>query len=399
MPIKYRYTAVDNSGNTIIDTISADSTEHLLAQIHSKKLFCLEYEELGSNVQSAGKLNIKSLVIFCRQLGTMLTSGIPISQALHMIQDKVDNNRAKKVLSKLYEDVQKGNSLSIAMQLQPGMFPNLLVNMIIAGEAGGSLDASMNRMADHFDKEHKLHNKIRTAMIYPIILSVISVSVVLMLVTFVLPTITSMFEPDKMPWSTKILLGFSNFLTTRWYIVLIGLLVIILGGKLLLDTPAIRYEFDRAKLTLPIIGKLNRTIYSARCARSFASLYMSGVQALDMIEITSKVLGNSYLNQRFEEVITAVSRGEFISTAIAETKSFDPMLSSMLYIGEESGSLGDILLKTADYFDGEAETALASMIGLMEPAMLIVLGIIIAFIIISIMQPIFQMYDSVGTAG
>jgi len=316
-----------------------------------------------------------------------------------MIQDKVDNARAKKVFSKLYEDVQKGNSLSIAMQLQPGMFPNLLVNMIIAGEAGGTLDASMNRMADHFDKEHKLSNKIRTAMIYPVILSVISVAVVLMLVTFVLPTITSMFEPDKMPWTTKILLGFSNFLTTRWYIVLIALLVIFVGGKLMLSTPAIRYEFDRAKLTLPVIGKLNRTIYSARCARSFASLYMSGVQALDMIEITSKVLGNTYLSQRFEEVITAVSRGEFISTAIADTKSFDPMLSSMLYIGEESGSLGDILLKTADYFDGEAETALASLIGLMEPAMLIVLGIIIAFIVISIMQPIFQMYDSVGTAG
>jgi type IV pilus assembly protein PilC len=396
--MKFRYTAVDNSGNTVIETINADSAEHLLSQIHSKKLFCLEYEEVGGNSAVASKLNIKSLVIFCRQLGTMLTSGIPISQALHMIQEKVDNLRAKKVFSQLYEDVQKGNSLSIAMQLQPGMFPSLLVNMILAGEAGGTLDSSMNRMADHFDKENKLQNKIRTAMIYPVILSVISVAVVLMLVTFVLPTITSMFDTTELPWTTQIIMGFSDFLIERWYIVLIVLIGGIVGGRLLLNLPAVRYEVDRMKLELPIIGKLNRTIYSARCARTFASLYMSGIQALDMIEITSKVLGNSYLSHRFDEVITAVSRGEFISTAIADTQSFDPMLSSMLYIGEESGSLGDILLKTADYFDGEAETALASLIGLLEPAMLVILGIIIAFIVISIMQPIFQMYDSVGTA-
>jgi type IV pilus assembly protein PilC len=220
----------------------------------------------------------------------------------------------------------------------------------------------------------------------------------LMLVTFVLPTITSMFDTTELPWTTQIIMGFSDFLIERWYIVLIVLIGGIVGGRLLLNLPAVRYEVDRMKLELPIIGKLNRTIYSARCARTFASLYMSGIQALDMIEITSKVLGNSYLSHRFDEVITAVSRGEFISTAIADTQSFDPMLSSMLYIGEESGSLGDILLKTADYFDGEAETALASLIGLLEPAMLVILGIIIAFIVISIMQPIFQMYDSVGTA-
>jgi type IV pilus assembly protein PilC len=147
---------------------------------------------------------------------------------------------------------------------------------------------------------------------------------------------------------------------------------------------------------MPIIGKLNRTIYSARCARTFASLYLSGVQALDMIEITGKVLGNTFLVRRFDEVITQVSRGEYISKAIANTGAFDPMLSSMLFIGEESGSLGDILSKTADYFDGESETALQRMVALIEPAMLVIMGVIIAFIVISIMQPIFTMYNSVG---
>ena len=396
MPSKFRFTAVDVSGNSVNDTLTADSPGHLMAQIHAKKLFCLEYEELGLNNAVASKLKLKSLVIFCRQLGTMLNAGIPISQALKMIQDKADSPRSRKVFSQLYEDVQKGNSLSLAMQLQPGMFPSLLVNMILAGEAGGTLDSAMNRMADHFDKEMKLSNKVKAALVYPIILSVLAVSVVLILVTFVLPTITNMFPKEDMPATTRVLLSFSDFVINRWYLIVIFLIVFFVGGRFALRIPSIKYEVDRMMLSMPIIGKLNRTIYSARCARTFASLYLSGVQAIDMIEITGKVLGNTFLVRRFDEVISLVSRGEFISKAISNTESFDPMLGSMLYIGEESGSLGDILLKTADYFDGESETALQRMVALIEPIMLVVMGIIIAFVVISIMQPIFTMYNSVG---
>jgi type IV pilus assembly protein PilC len=396
MPSKFRFTAVDASGNTVNDTLAADSPEHLLSQIHLKGLFCMNYEEINVNNVSVTKLKLKSLVIFCRQLGTMLNAGIPISQSLHNIQDKADSPRTRKVFAQLYEDVQKGNSLSIAMQLQTGMFPSLLVNMILAGEAGGTLDASMNRMADHFDKEMKLSNKIKAALVYPIILSVLAISVVLVLVTFVLPTITNMFPAEDMPATTKVLLAFSGFVIHQWYIILIALVVLIVGGRFALRMPDVKYEIDRFLLTMPIIGKLNRTIYSARCARTFASLYLSGVQALDMIEITGKVLGNTFLVRRFDEVISQVSRGEYISKAIANTGAFDPMLSSMLFIGEESGSLGDILSKTADYFDGESETALQRMVALIEPAMLVIMGVIIAFIVISIMQPIFTMYNSVG---
>lgn len=396
MPSKFRFTAIDASGNTLTDTLNAESPEHLMAQIHAKSLFCLGYEELGVNTVTVSKLRLKSLVIFCRQLGTMLNAGIPISQSLHNIQDKADSPKARKVFSQLYEDVQKGNSLSIAMQLQPGMFPSLLINMILAGEAGGTLDTSMNRMADHFDKEMKLSNKIKAALVYPIILSILAISVVLLLVTFVLPTITNMFPAEQMPATTKVLLAFSAFVTHQWYLLILGLVILVVGGRLVLRLPDVRYEVDRILLTMPIIGKLNRTIYSARCARTFASLYLSGVQALDMIEITGKVLGNTFLVRRFDEVIQAVSRGEYISKAIENTESFDPMLSSMLFIGEESGSLGDILLKTADYFDGESETALQRMVALIEPLMLVIMGIIIAFIVISIMQPIFTMYNSVG---
>lgn len=392
----YRYVAVDINGKQIKDVMNVESPEHLMAEIKGKSLYCVSYEEIPEMETKTGKLKLKSLVVFCRQLGTMLTAGIPVTQALDMIQSKADSKKAKKVFANVYEEVQKGNSLSHAMQLQEGLFPSLLVNMVMAGEAGGTLDISVARMADHFDKEHKLNNKVKGAMTYPIILLVVALLVVLVLVTFVLPTITQMFDEKSMPWTTKILLAFSGFVIHQWWVIILFVIGMVLLIRYLLRMPSFRLWFDKLILFMPIIGKLNQTIYSARCARTFASLYLSGVPALDMLMITGKVLNNKYLEKMFEDVIAGVSRGEFISTAIAQTMAFDPMLSSMIFIGEEAGALGDILSKTADYFDNESDAAIARMVALMEPAMIVVLGVIVAFIVVSIMQPMFAVYDTIG---
>jgi len=392
----YRYVAVDINGKQIKDVMNVESPEHLMAEIKGKSLYCVSYEEIPEMETKTGKLKLKSLVVFCRQLGTMLTAGIPVTQALDMIQSKADSKKAKKVFANVYEEVQKGNSLSHAMQLQEGLFPSLLVNMVMAGEAGGTLDISVARMADHFDKEHKLNNKVKGAMTYPIILLVVALVVVLILVTFVLPTITQMFDENTMPWTTKILLAFSGFVIHQWWVIVLFVIGTVILIRYLMRMPSFRLWFDKLILFMPIIGKLNQTIYSARCARTFASLYLSGVPALDMLMITGKVLNNKYLEKMFEDVIAGVSRGEFISTAIAQTMAFDPMLSSMIFIGEEAGALGDILSKTADYFDNESDAAIARMVALMEPAMIVVLGVIVAFIVVSIMQPMFAVYDTIG---
>jgi len=392
----YRYIAVDINGKQIKDVMNVESPEHLMAEIKGKSLYCVSYEEIPEMETKTGKLKLKSLVVFCRQLGTMLTAGIPVTQALDMIQSKADSKKAKKVFANVYEEVQKGNSLSHAMQLQEGLFPSLLVNMVMAGEAGGTLDISVARMADHFDKEHKLNNKVKGAMTYPIILLVVALLVVLILVTFVLPTITQMFDENTMPWTTKILLAFSGFVIHQWWVIVLFVIGSVMLIRYLMRMPSFRLWFDKMILFMPIIGKLNQTIYSARCARTFASLYLSGVPALDMLMITGKVLNNKYLEKMFEDVIAGVSRGEFISTAIAQTMAFDPMLSSMIFIGEEAGALGDILSKTADYFDNESDAAIARMVALMEPAMIVVLGVIVAFIVVSIMQPMFAVYDTIG---
>lgn len=392
----YHITAVDSSGKTIEDIIAAEDTQELSQIVKSKSLYLLEFKEGISTSETISKLNIKSIVVFCRQLGTMVGSGIPIVQALDMLQSRAVNRKARQIFRNIYEEVQKGNSLSKAMQLQKGAFPELLTNMVLAGELGGTLDKSLGRMSVHYEKEQKLSNKVRSASIYPAILGIVSVVVILMLVTFVLPTITSMFPAENIPWTTQIILGFSNFLTTNWVAIIVIILFSIISIRLLLNVRTVRVQFDKLKLLLPIFGPLNQTIYSARCARALASLYASGVQTIEMLETTSRVLNNAYLEDAFIDVITDVSKGEYISKAISATGSFDPMLSSMIFIGEESGSLGEILNSTADYFDDEADAALQRMIAMFEPIMLIVLGVIIGFIVVSIIQPIFTMYESIG---
>lgn len=392
----YYVTAVDNRGKTVSEIIMAENNLEVVQIVKNKQLYLLDYKETKSESESITKLKMKSLVIFCRQLGTMVTSGIPIMQSLDMLQSKADNAKTKKIFRNIYEEVQKGNSLSDAMKLQKGAFPDLLLNMIMAGELGGTLDKSLSRMSEHYEKEARLANKIKSASIYPIILAVVSVTVVLLLVMFVLPSITAMFNPEDMPFSTRIMLGASNFLLDNWIAIFAVVVGTVVSLRMALKVRSIRVRFDKFKLFMPVLGKLVQTIYSARCARAFASLYSSGVQTLDMIETTSKVLGNAYLEDMFRDVMTSVSQGDLISRSIANTGSFDPMLSSMIYIGEESGSLGELLNSTADYFDNEADSAIQRMVSMIEPIMIIVLGIVIGFIVLSIIQPIFSMYGAIG---
>jgi len=386
-------TRVGKRSNSIY---SAATLDDLKKTMKEKDLYLIDYKEVNPKEVMGKKLNTKNLVVFSRQLSTMIAAGIPIIQALDMLQSKADNKRSKDIFRNIFENVQKGNSLSDSMMAQRGAFPDLLTNMVKAGEIGGTLDQSLFRMSNHYEKEAKLASKIKSASIYPAILATISVIVVLLLVTFVLPTITAMFDQSLMPASTKFILAISHFILDNWIFLIVGFFMSIFIIRILLKVRSVKIEVDKLKLRLPIFGKLNRTVYSARCARAFSSLYSSGVQTLEMIEITGKVLNNTYLEEKFSNVLESVSRGDLISQAIERTEEFDKMLSSMIFIGEESGSLGDILSSTADYFDNEADAALQRMVAMIEPIMIVVLGVVIGFIVISIMQPIFTMYGSVG---
>ena len=224
----------------------------------------------------------------------------------------------------------------------------------------------------------------------------ISLAVVLILVVFVLPGVTANFAQTDMPFTTKILYAFSNFLINYWILIMVALIALVLLSKVLYDTPSVKLKLHNKMLHVPVMGPLIQTIFSARIARSFSSLYSQGVSTLDTIDLTAGVLSNSYLESRLMEAKKNVSSGMNLSTAISEIEELDPMLSSMLLVGEETGSLDVVLTKIADYFDNEADIAINTLIGYIEPVMIVTMGITIGFIVISIIQPIFQMYESVG---
>jgi type IV pilus assembly protein PilC len=282
------------------------------------------------------------------------------------------------------------------MRKQGGSFPDILINMVVAGEIGGTLERSLLLMSAHFEKEQKLKNKIKGASTYPIILAIIATAVVILLMTFVLPTLTQMFDPGTLPPLTSFVMGISHFLTNYWFIYIPALIIMVFGSAALLRLPPVRLKYDQFILRMPVIGPLNQTIYSARCARSFASLYLSGIQTIPMIQSTAQILGNTYIEGLFDEVVLRVSHGEVISQALEDMGVFDPMLCSMVNVGEETGALGDILIRTADYFDEEADTALTKMVALVEPIMLVVMGVVIGVIVVSVIQPMFGIYDQIG---
>ena len=389
----YKVSMIDKTGKTIKDTFPAENEQELLSKIKDMGHYLLTYEEVAYQERFGTRLKLNSLVVFTYQLSAMLSAGVNIIDALRMIQTKASSDRERRIYRNLYEEVQKGNSLSAAMMDQNGAFDHLLISMVKSGESSGSLDQVLSTMADQYDREKKMNQKLKAASIYPLVLFIVSIVVVLLLVTFVLPGIMSSFPDAEVPLLTKILMAISNFILTKWYLVIAMVFGIGFTIYVLMNTRATRIAIDRTLLRIPKVGGMLKTVYSARCARSFASLYGHGVPALEMIELSGSVLGNRYLEDEFNQVYISVSRGELISNSIDEVGEFDPMLSAMISVGEETGDLESILDKTAAYFDQESEAALTRLVGFIEPIMIIWMGIMVGLIVISILQPMFGVYE------
>lgn len=393
--ISYKVKMINNLGKTVTEVIPADNEMALFAIVKERGNYLVDFEEVSQTSHSRMKLKLNSLVVFSYQLSAMLSAGINVIDALRMIQNRIGNEKERRIYRSLYEEVQKGNSLSVAMMEQQGAFDDMMISMVKSGEFSGSLDEVLQTMSNQYERDKKIKQKMRTASVYPLVLFVVSIIVVLILVAFVLPGIMASFPVEETPFLTKILIGMSNFILDKWYILLIAVAGLAALVFLIMYTPSSRLVVDRLLLKIPVVGKLLRTVYSARCARSFASLYSHGVNALEMIELTSRVMGNTYLESEFEKVYVSVSRGELISNSIDEIEEFDPMLAAMINVGEETGDLEGILKRTADYFDLEAEAALTSLVGLVEPVMIVWMGIIIGLIVVSILQPMFTMYSNI----
>ena len=394
---KFSYTAKDVRGIQSKGVIVASDEKEFMAKMREKGLFVITSKESDSNdAKTTHKFNTKELAFNCRQLSAMLSSGLTLVKALDILCREQEKESAKVIWRDVYENVQKGESFSASLEMHEGAFPQFLTSMVSAGESSGSLDVIMKRMSDHYAKENKLHNVIKGAMVYPVILLVLTVVIVIGLFAFIMPTFLEMYEnPEDMPPLTRALEAISNFITKRWYVLIIVTLLLIFGIIYALKVPSLRLKIDRMLIKGPGFGPLIVKVYTGRFSRTLSSLYSSGIPMVECLERSSAILGNSYIDQCFENVIDEVKQGETLSSAIQRTEIFDSMFCSIIYVGEESGALDDILEKTSDYYEEESESAIQRLVGMLEPVLIIVLGVVIGLVVAGVYPALYGSFDSI----
>jgi type IV pilus assembly protein PilC len=395
---KFKYRVMNSDGGKIEGSYEADSREEVIDYISSNGYYPLMVNEVVESANIEFKINkkvkLKDLSIFCRQFYTMLNAGVPILTCLDILSGQIENAKLKEATKGIQEEVEKGGVLSDAMKKHVDVFPELLVSLVASGEASGNLDAIMLRMATHYEKENKINNKVKSAMIYPMVLSFVAVGAVVFILTYVMPTFMGIFEESgtTLPWSTKLLLGLSTGIKNNWFIIMVVLLLVITGTNIYLKTDQGILISSKLKLKIPVIKKLNEMIIVSRFTRTLSTLIASGLPLIDSIEIVAGVAGNKIAEQALMKIKDKVMRGESLYSSMKESEVFPPMLYSMVKIGEDTGSLDDILNKTADFYDEELENTIQTSVALIEPLLILVMGLVIGFIVISIMLPMFDSY-------
>ena len=396
---KFKYKAMKNDGTKTTGEYEANSRDDVMEMITSNCYYPLKVEEVieSTTINIHKKIKVKEISIFCRQMYTMLDAGVPLINALNLMSTQVTNKHLVEIVKELEEDVRKGEMLSNSMRKFPEAFPTLLTSMVESGEASGNLDEMFLRMSTHFEKENKINNKVKAAMIYPIILAIVGVAALIVVMTFVMPTFVSLFESSdaKLPAATRFLIGLSSFMGNH-FIMVIGILVAIVVGVVLYSkTESGIYFFAKLKISFPLIKDLNRKMIVSRFTRTLSTLLASGVSLVESLPIVSAVLNNVIAEDEVLKIRERVVKGEGLSTPIEDCELFPPMLSSMVRIGEESGALDDMLNKTADFYDEEVEQAIQTLTSMLEPIMIIIMGLVIGFMVIALMLPLYGSYDLV----
>lgn len=398
----FKYKAINSEGQRIEGSQSADSESQIREMLLSNQYYPLSIEKENSKSKKSfsfnSKVKLKDIAVFCRQFYVMLDSGLSIGKALNILIEQCEKPKLREALIGVNGELKRGETLASSMRKRKDVFPNLLTSMIDAGERSGNLDIILKRMAEYYEKETKIRGKIKSAMIYPIVLGVVAIIAITFILTFVMPTFVQMFEENNvdLPMSTKMVLGTSKMLGKYGIIIfLILVTAIILLGKYLKSEEG-QYKLSSINLKIPVIKKLTQKIIVSRFTRTIGIVSSSGMSLVTSIEIVASVVGNKIAERELLKVKEMVLKGEGLGDSIMNIKIFPPMLASMVKIGEEAGSLDSILDKTADFYDDELEREIKTATALIEPSMIVLMGIIIGFLLISILTPMFKMYNSIS---
>lgn len=399
---EYICTVKDVSGKTIKKYKAKSIDEAALAkQLKANGLFLVDFQRVEARKDIVGgnkiKLSLKDIAMFSRQLSAMLEAGVTLVKALNILYLQMEKKNVKESIKRLYESVQKGDQLSDALKKQTGVYPEIMISMVEAGEASGRLDSVIAKVADTFEKDVRLRNKIKSSMMYPIILAVLCVAVVLILVMKVLPVFMTMFTDDMvLPLPTKILLAFSDILTGYWYIIIFVIVTIVFIVRVYVSTEDGKRKWHALLMRLPAIGKTITKISAVRFARTLGTLLSSGMTLIQSLEIVIKVVGNRVVMDGLEVTKEDIRKGMPLSQSLRKANILPPMIYSMIGIGEESGTIEAMLDKTAEYYDDEVDNAISKLVALLEPALIVLMAAVVGFIIIAIMLPIFEIYQSIG---
>lgn len=393
----FRYTAKDIDGRTVRGTMEAADYDALYAQLLEQGLYPQRVTGRGAD-RRPRTLRPQELSDLCRQLSTLLASGVSLVRALTIIsQDEGISAGLRRVYESVLSEVRKGSSLSDALEAQQ-VFPALMLGMIRAGEGSGRLDRVAERLAVHYEKAHQMNQQVKSALMYPMILAVLSVAVVI--VTFVLPQFSDLFSTmDSLPAVTLALMAFSDFMVTKWYLLLLGLAALAAALRALWRVPSVRLALDRGKLTMPVFGRLHRIICTARFARTISSLYASGLPIITALQTARDTIGNAYIVSQFDAVLAQVRSGVSLSAALESVDGFQRKLCSSIAVGEETGQLDSMLDSIADSMEYDAQQASRRMMTILEPMLIVLMAGVVGFIIIAVMAPIIGSYSAIEGTG
>lgn len=403
MPV-YEYKALDVKGKTTSGIIDAESSLVARQKLRASKTFPVSIKEVSHTVTKKEPRSLfiskyfkrvrpSEVSIMTRQLATIVGAGFPLVSALDTLIPQTRSKSFKKIIAKIKESIVEGNSFARSLSLYPGTFSSLYVNMVRAGESSGALEIVLERLADITEKQQALKHRITTAMTYPVLMTCIGALVLFILLTYIVPSITLIFSDmgHALPAPTLFLISISTFLKKYWWIILIlmtGILIALNGMK---KTEKGRYFYDKIKLFLPGFGLLAKKLVAARFARTLGSLLENGVSMLPALEITKNIAGNKLISNIIEDASKEVGKGQPLGSALAKGKILPDLTIQMIQVGEQSGELEAMLNKIADVFENEVESSIMRMTSLLEPVMILVMGVIVGFIVIAICLPIFEM--------
>jgi general secretion pathway protein F len=408
MPV-YEYTALDAAGKKHKGVLDADSLPAARQKIRQLGKYPVEIKETvpkgrrgqkGAaassffSLQGGARIKQQEIHVATRQLATLLGAGIPLVPALTGLIEQTSSKSLQTIITQIKDAVNEGNSLTDALAEHPRLFSKVYVNMVHAGEASGSLDVVLDRLAEFGERQQAMRSRVSAALIYPIFMALVGVGVLFALITFIVPSITKVFTDRKqaLPLPTTVLIQISTFLQEWWWLALLLLAAALFGLRyFFLQTPQGRRIWDKMKLTLPLISDLNIKIAAASLGRTMSSLLQAGVPLVTSLQIVKNILNNVLLAEVLEQAGEELQKGKSLSGFLRGNRYFTPMLVQMIAVGEQSGSLDKMLAKAADSYEGEVETKVMAITSMIEPIMILAMGMAVGFIVMSILLPIFEM--------